>query len=130
MKRCVCSETKKKSRIQITWAKPEVGEVKFNVDRVVAGKPGPVGIGGVLRDHIRLVLIKFSKSIGMAELNLAEILAICEAFKIFLSSHWESCKVKEWKVNHVFKECNQVADGLAKDEMKGVVVLVVETEGS
>ncbi|XVF45253.1 hypothetical protein PTKIN_Ptkin02bG0190300 [Pterospermum kingtungense] len=77
-----------KSRPLCVWSKPPVRAVKFNVDGSSIGKPGPTGIGGILRDHDGNELIPFSKSIGVADSNVAELIAIREAFILFLSSLW------------------------------------------
>ncbi|XVF79203.1 hypothetical protein PTKIN_Ptkin14bG0201600 [Pterospermum kingtungense] len=69
-----------------TWA----GWVKFNVDGSSIRKPGPAGIGGLLRDHLRKELMRFSKSIGVEDSNVAELLAIREGLILFLSLPWES----------------------------------------
>ncbi|XVF83970.1 hypothetical protein PTKIN_Ptkin16aG0537100 [Pterospermum kingtungense] len=71
-----------------SWMRTEFGCLKFNVDGSSLGKPGPAGIGGLLRDHEGRVKIRFSKAIGMADSNLAEILAIKEAFVLFAESQW------------------------------------------
>lgn len=39
-------------------------------------KPGPAGVGGVLRNNQGIVLAIFSKSVGVKESNEAEVLAI------------------------------------------------------
>ncbi|OMO79278.1 hypothetical protein CCACVL1_13790 [Corchorus capsularis] len=46
-----------------TWVKPPPGYLKFNVDASVRGKPGPGGIGGILRDHEGKYIVEFSKSV-------------------------------------------------------------------
>ncbi|XVF62977.1 hypothetical protein PTKIN_Ptkin09bG0051900 [Pterospermum kingtungense] len=71
-----------------SWIRPEIGCLKFNVDSSLLGKLGPAGIGGLLRDHEGRVKIRFSKTIGMADSNLAEILVIKEAFVLFAESQW------------------------------------------
>ncbi|XVF54365.1 hypothetical protein PTKIN_Ptkin05aG0175600 [Pterospermum kingtungense] len=81
-------------RLMPTWSCPPQGYLKFNVDGSSLGKPGPAGIGGVLRDHRGKELICFSKNIGMVDSNTAEFLAIREAFLLFTSSPWApSCKL-------------------------------------
>ncbi|XVF41503.1 hypothetical protein PTKIN_Ptkin01aG0284700 [Pterospermum kingtungense] len=47
----------------------------------------PTGIG-VLKDHEGSLKLVFSKSIGDADSNLAEIKAVREAFKLFPASQW------------------------------------------
>ncbi|XVF78926.1 hypothetical protein PTKIN_Ptkin14bG0177500 [Pterospermum kingtungense] len=66
--------------ISSRWVRPQVGCFKFNVDGSARGKTGPAGISGVMRDHEEAVKIRFSKHIGIADSNLAELLAIREAF--------------------------------------------------
>ncbi|XVF77973.1 hypothetical protein PTKIN_Ptkin14bG0090800 [Pterospermum kingtungense] len=73
------------------WIPPSEGMVKFNVDGSSFGKPGPAGIGGVLRNHKGNELMSFSKHIGMEDSNVAEIMAIREALVLFLASPWVNC---------------------------------------
>ena len=61
------------------WCPPARGLLKFNVDGAARGKPGPAGVGGVLRDHKGDVLLMFSKNVGIKESNETEVLAILEA---------------------------------------------------
>ncbi|OMO53301.1 hypothetical protein CCACVL1_28737 [Corchorus capsularis] len=117
-----------------------------------SGSSGMVGIGGVLRDSLGAVLLKFSKNIGQAEATKAEVLAIWEALLIFYASEWRnnyglriesdcviavkwvnasiSCPwqlrrfisqignitrgASNWKLSHIFRESNSMADELAK----------------
>ncbi|XVE78048.1 hypothetical protein DITRI_Ditri13aG0112900 [Diplodiscus trichospermus] len=125
----------------------------WDVDGSSLGKPGPAGIGGILRDHLGNELIRFSRSVGMSESNVAELLAIREAFVLYVSSSWARChdlliesdsltavnwannplsvpwsvknianhienlklQIKSWKIGHIYRESNQVADELAKE---------------
>ena len=59
------------------------GFFKFNVDEAAPGKPGPAGIGGVLRNHKGKILHMFSKNVGGKDSTEAEILAILEALCIY-----------------------------------------------
>ncbi|XVF85746.1 hypothetical protein PTKIN_Ptkin17bG0142100 [Pterospermum kingtungense] len=149
----VAPKGKVKQRTRQSWLPPSSGSVKFNVDGSSAGKPGPAGIGGVMHDHTGKELACFSKSIGVEDSNIAELLAIREAFLIFIASpfvvgkkliiesdsqnavswvnglssapwrvfnfinHIETLKMQviDWKVNHMFRELNEVADNLAKE---------------
>ncbi|XVF47833.1 hypothetical protein PTKIN_Ptkin03bG0142600 [Pterospermum kingtungense] len=52
------------------------------------GNPSPAGFGGVLRDHMGCVLVRFSKSVGVAKANLTELLAVRESFVIFTAMTW------------------------------------------
>ncbi|XVE54848.1 hypothetical protein DITRI_Ditri03aG0115400 [Diplodiscus trichospermus] len=65
-----------KVRHLLNWCNSPQRVLKFNVDGSSRGKPGPTGIGGVMRDHSGCVKIRFSKSIGVVDSNLAELLAI------------------------------------------------------
>lgn len=56
------------------------------------GKPGPSGIGGVLRDEFGTVWCFFSCPAGVIESNLAELLAVREALRLFCSSPWVGLK--------------------------------------
>ena len=78
----------KKIRAALQWSKPPIGFLKFNVDGSAVGKPGPAGIGGVLRDDHENVKIVFSKAVGIMDSNLTELLAVREAFIVFAASKW------------------------------------------
>ncbi|XVE71462.1 hypothetical protein DITRI_Ditri10aG0152600 [Diplodiscus trichospermus] len=75
-------------RGQVVWTRPPMGWLKFNVDGVAQSQPGLGGIGGVLRNHESWVLMVFSKSIGLVDSNMAEILVVKEALSLFSSSQW------------------------------------------
>ena len=62
----VCVEVNKKkiSRVE-DWIPPLADSLKFNVDGSSRGKPGPSGIGGVLRDSCGKILCLFSFSVGI-----------------------------------------------------------------
>ncbi|KAK9026587.1 hypothetical protein V6N11_039422 [Hibiscus sabdariffa] len=70
------------------WKPPNRGELKFNVDAVVRGDFGIVGIGGILRDHGGVQIMSFLKSIGLHDPISVEIIAILKAFRVFLESTW------------------------------------------
>lgn len=53
---------------QAEWSPPSCGFLKFNVDGASRGKPGPVGIGGVLRDHVGSTSIIFTEYVGSMDL--------------------------------------------------------------
>ena len=80
-------------RLVRSWNSPPSGFMKFNVDGSSVGKSRPASIGGVLRDNLTAVKIVFSKSIGVADSNVAGLLAVREAMHIFLSSSWISHKL-------------------------------------
>ncbi|XVF57102.1 hypothetical protein PTKIN_Ptkin06aG0176700 [Pterospermum kingtungense] len=72
----------------LCWSKPEVGWVKFNVDGSSLGKPGLLGIRGILRDHEGVELIRFSKHVGILDSNEDELIVVNEALALFVSSKW------------------------------------------
>ncbi|KAL4379424.1 hypothetical protein GQ457_02G015730 [Hibiscus cannabinus] len=71
-----------------SWVAPPAGFLKFNVDAAVSGSYGDAGIGGILRNHDGLPLIKFAESVGFSNPTGAELKAIHKACYIFLSSRW------------------------------------------
>ncbi|XVF77486.1 hypothetical protein PTKIN_Ptkin14bG0048100 [Pterospermum kingtungense] len=106
----------------------------------VRGQPGAAGIGGLLRDNNSKILLKFSKSVGIADSNLAELMAIKEAFELFIGSRWandfrlaiesDSANVVKWINNpHAipwrFREENAEADALAKAGVERSVDLII-----
>lgn len=72
-----------KVKKQEQWSPPPAGVLQFNVDGAARGKPGPVGIGGVLRNHEGIIFLSFSSSIEVKDSNEAEVLAILEALRLF-----------------------------------------------
>ncbi|XVE94792.1 hypothetical protein REPUB_Repub02eG0039900 [Reevesia pubescens] len=46
------------------------------------------GIRGVLRDNKGVTKLVFSKNVGVVDSNVAELLAVKEAFLIFVASSW------------------------------------------
>ncbi|XVE65736.1 hypothetical protein DITRI_Ditri08aG0023300 [Diplodiscus trichospermus] len=138
-----------KCRNLTTWNKSPAGVFKFNVDGSSHGKPSSAGIVGILRYHLSMEKIRFSKSIGIKDSNVAELLAIREALILYASSIWAQnaaliiesdsknavnwvlnakepenlltilkmlkLMIKEWKVVHISRECNRIADGLTKE---------------
>lgn len=53
------------------------------------GKPRPVGDGGVLHNSDGVVSAMFSKRVGLIESNEADVPAILEALRIFISSSFQ-----------------------------------------
>lgn len=75
----------KKTKKSTTWAPPQQGQFKFNVDGATWGKLGPAGIGSVIRDHNGEPLVVFVESIVRKESNEAELLSIRKALTIWIS---------------------------------------------
>ncbi|EOX94670.1 Uncharacterized protein TCM_004284 [Theobroma cacao] len=58
------------------WTRPPLGSFKLNVDGSTFGKLGPIGIGGVIRDHDSFIKGVFSFPIGIEDSNFVEFFAI------------------------------------------------------
>ncbi|XVF06146.1 hypothetical protein REPUB_Repub06bG0022400 [Reevesia pubescens] len=88
MRNLVVPTISKEKRVTGVWKLPPPIFLKFNVDSASKGKPGPVGIGSVLRDDKGLVKMILSKSIRVANFNLAELLALRKVVFMFVASKW------------------------------------------
>ncbi|XWS71347.1 hypothetical protein CRYUN_Cryun03dG0130500 [Craigia yunnanensis] len=74
----------------LVWEPPSIDSLKFNINRSFKGNLGPSGIGGVLRDTKAAIKLVFSKAIGLADSNVAELLAVKEALRLFIGLKWAS----------------------------------------
>lgn len=75
-----------RARKLAVWSPPPMGVLKFNMDGATRGKLVLAGIGGVLRYNKGDVLLLFSKKVELKESNEAKVMAILEAFRLFISS--------------------------------------------
>ncbi|KAK7268945.1 hypothetical protein RIF29_21656 [Crotalaria pallida] len=75
-------------RPSIAWVQPPAPKIKWNVDGSSLGKPGPAGIGGVLRDSVGTIWCQFAASIGIEDSNIAEFMAIIFALETSLQQPW------------------------------------------
>ncbi|EOY25856.1 Uncharacterized protein TCM_027221 [Theobroma cacao] len=75
-------------RKKCDWGKPSMGFMKFNIDGAARGCPSPSSMGGAMHNHEEDVKILFSKPLGHGDSNMAEILAIKEAFYLFVAFSW------------------------------------------
>ncbi|KAK0599896.1 hypothetical protein LWI29_009613 [Acer saccharum] len=82
LKESCVSLTHLKSRTHVNWLPPVGSVLKFNVDGSARGKPGPAGIGGILRNSEGLTLCRFSIAVGIQSSNTAEIIAIRKACEL------------------------------------------------
>jgi len=73
-------------RIHNMWSPPMINSLKWNVDGSSLGKPGPSGIGGVLRNHHGHLLGMFSVPVGILDSNIAELRAIVKAIELSASN--------------------------------------------
>ena len=93
----------------LVWLPPASDALKFYVDGSSKRKPGPTGIGGVLKDSKAATKLVFSKAIGLADSNVAELLAVREALSLFAGTKWatfyrltiecDSSNVVKWVLN-------------------------------
>lgn len=65
-----------KERILVSLSPPPLGFLKFDINCAARGKPGLVGIGGVLHDGKAEVLFQFSKNADVEDPNEVEVMAI------------------------------------------------------
>ena len=79
-----------KERRIVLWYSPPFGVLEFNVDGASRGKPGLAGIGGVLRNCKGKVLIMFSKYVDVCDPDEADVLAIFEGLRLFLSRYGDT----------------------------------------
>ena len=90
---CVDQKKSKVSKI-VDWIPPDLGYLKFNVDGSAKGKPGPAGMGGVLRNSYGKVLCLFSVHLGTLDSNIAELFAIKKATELIAAdSSLDGCEV-------------------------------------
>ena len=68
--------------------------LKWNVDGMSKEKPGPLGIGGVLKYHDGEFIYIFSCSMGNMNSNDSKVLAIQKA--LFLSIDYYNASYHQW----------------------------------
>ena len=71
------------------------------MDGAAKGKPGPVGVGSVLRNYKGDVLYMFSKNVGNKDSNKADVIAILEALKVFVQLFRVSSVVESDSANAI-----------------------------
>jgi ribonuclease HI len=129
-------------RTGVMWSPPMTNRFKWNVDGSSIRKPGPSGIGGVLRNHHGILLGIFSLSVGILDSNIAELRAVIKAIELSASNCFlhhkhiiiesDSANVISWMnklfssakrlascfdsitYTHSYRESNHMADHLAK----------------
>lgn len=70
------------------WQPPPLRSWKWNVDGFAKGKPGPVGVGGVLCDDKGRIWAKFVALAGVRDSNEAEFLIIVFALVLSIDKDW------------------------------------------
>ncbi|EOY20887.1 Uncharacterized protein TCM_012226 [Theobroma cacao] len=73
-------------KITTHWIPPPLGSPKLNTDGAVKGKPGPAGIGGVLRDDQGFIKGTLSNHIDIEDSKVAEFQTIRGGIRFFLLS--------------------------------------------
>jgi hypothetical protein len=75
-----------KLRTGVMWSPPMANSFKWNVDGSSLGKPGPLGIGGVLRNYNGILLVIFSLPVGILDSNVAELRAVVKVIELSASN--------------------------------------------
>jgi len=73
-------------RTGVMWSPPMTNRFKWNVDGSSSRKPGPSGIGGVLRNHHGILLGIFSLSVGILDSNVVELRTVIKAIELSASN--------------------------------------------
>lgn len=83
---CACNQLATKRLIwkSIRWEKPRDGWLTLNADGLVAGSPGIVGGGGLIRDGNGDWVIGFARKIGTATSFLVELRALRDCLLLYL----------------------------------------------
>ncbi|XP_042958232.1 uncharacterized protein LOC122293851 [Carya illinoinensis] len=112
----------------IRWKRPPQDWMKLNSDGSSLGNLGPAGAGGVIRDSLGRLHSAYSVFLGQGSNNFAELRSLLEGVRrchqlgfcrveIEVDSQllvrW-CTKGMEFRMHHVFREGNVVADFLAK----------------
>lgn len=75
-----------------------IGTWKWNVDGLAKGKPGPTGIGGVLRDSGNNIIVKFAASVGIRDSNEVEFMVLGFALELLLKKKvaimWHDSRIR------------------------------------
>lgn len=79
----------------------------LNVDGDAKGKMGPVGTGGTLRNDREEILCMFSKGVRVKDSNEVEVLAILEAWRIYLRSFQSGLIVESDSFNAILRVINK-----------------------
>ncbi|KAK1583829.1 hypothetical protein Q3G72_027313 [Acer saccharum] len=123
-----CVDTgKKQSRQSSRLIVQKAGEMIFKVDGSSRCNPGPVGIGGILRNHKGDTLCMFSESSGWGLASMAEVFAVLKACHLSESGSYTS-------YNQIFIECDskEVVDwvngvsGVGNMQLMGAVLDIRE----
>ncbi|MQM19758.1 hypothetical protein Taro_052770 [Colocasia esculenta] len=93
----------------IRWI-PPIESYSLNVDGASQDNPGVCGGGGCIRDKLGAVVVTFAYHYGYGNSLIAESRAV---FYWWREARAMSLQ-KKLSIGHVYREANQVADGLAK----------------
>lgn len=83
-----CSPATSMAPTSISWIPPPESKLKWNVDASLGEANTRAAIGGILRDSNGHFKCLFSSPIPAMDINLAEVLAIHKALKIFTASNF------------------------------------------
>lgn len=87
-----------------------MGFLRFKANGTSRGCPSLACMGGVLKDCSGNAKLLFSKSLGIDDSNLSKIMAIKEAFVLFVAFSWASSHslIIEFDSMNVVKWCNNL----------------------
>lgn len=81
-------EGSESTKARYCWSPPPLNKVKWNVDGSSKWKPGPAGIGGILRNDQGITIALFAASVGIRDSNEAEFMAIVFALEMSIQQEW------------------------------------------
>ncbi|XVF79011.1 hypothetical protein PTKIN_Ptkin14bG0184900 [Pterospermum kingtungense] len=116
-------------KLSSSWMKPPAGFVKFNVDGSSVGKPGMSESNMAELMAVREAIILFLSSKWVEDCSViteSDSKNVISWMKKTCSVPWRMrpvfnhiqnllVKLKSWDIVHVLRECNMVADSLAKE---------------
>ncbi|GMI78630.1 hypothetical protein like AT2G34320 [Hibiscus trionum] len=109
-------KAKIKVRTMLKWEPPPLEFLKMNVDGASLVEKTGCGIGGVMRDHSGMELVKFSEASEINPPAITELLAINRGNDIFMASTW-ACRSRLI----VESDCAQVVDWVVGRKVAPIV---------
>lgn len=80
----------RKDRRQWVWTPPVLGCLKVNANGFFMERSGRGGVGGLIRESEKNILIQFCKEVRVDSTLHAEVLALSEGLIVVEASHWAS----------------------------------------
>ncbi|KAL6196833.1 hypothetical protein ACLB2K_032446 [Fragaria x ananassa] len=105
------------SYTMFSWCKPPENFYKLDIDGSRSSSSGCIGAGGVLRDHLGIWIDGFQVNLGTGELMLKSDTSVHPLGSLLDSCSVVMSKLLNVSIKHIFRECNMVADALAKNSI-------------